>query len=470
MENINAGLRFRPLLENEVDQQTKWAIEGQNIKSTDKKYSLLFNGKIFDSRASNGLVYRTLVKPLVLKAVEGCNGIVFASGQTGSGKTYTLAGENKVPGMVAFAARELLHGTKNQTSRKFRLKVSYIEILNEVVYDLLDKRRRGLDIHEWDGKVIVNQKEFVVDSEKEILMHFNNGNKVKKMSGVSEKNSKRSQTVFCITIQSVKHGNVKTSNLFFIDLADSEQPLFGGSVLDGQISKSFLSLRNVAKFLLRKKEPVEQASVRECKLLRILAPSVDEKVSIALICTVSPTMIDETFRSICLAHRMGSQSVQLTVDNGTKPHGRLNLFRKRKLNGRRDRDSVKKRLKFEDNTELMFKEIKNRIKELEAKVQSIKEFPTKEGLKALAEKYDQEIIQEAMKTRRFNEKMGGILRVHRAEIRTMRMEWFELSQKLSVDTSWNNGEIMNSIENVPQSKRQGLMNSSVENATGDVCH
>lgn len=464
MENINAALRFRPLLENEIDQQTKWSIEGQNIKSTNKKYSLLFNGKIFDSRASNRLVYQTLVKPLVLRAVDGYNGIVFASGQTGSGKTYTLAGDNSEPGIVAFAVRDLLSGIKNKVGRNFRLKVGYIEILNEVIYDLLDERRRGLDIHEWDGHVMVNQKEFIVESEKEIRMHFDEGNIVKKMSGVSEKNSKRSQTVFCITIHSVQHGDVKMSNLFFVDLADSEQPLFGGSVLDGQISKSFLSLRNVAKFLSRKKNPVEQPSVRECKLLRILTPSIDEKVSIALICTVSPTMMDETFRSVCLAHRMGSRSVQLTVDNGPKPDGLLNLCRKRKRHGRLDRESVKKRLKFEDNTELMFKEIKNRIKELEAKVESVKEFPTKQGLKAMMERYDHEIIQEAVKSRNFNERMGAILRVHRAEIKKMRMDWFELSQKLGVNASRSSGEILNRIADMSQPMQQGRMSARVENA------
>lgn len=245
---------------------------------------------------------------------------------------------------------------------------------------------------------------------------------------MSVKASKRSQTVFCISIQvvGVRREKIKTSKLFFVDLADSECSPFCGSALDIKNNKSFLSLRNVVKFLLRRKEPiVEQPSVRECKLMRILTPSIGENILMALICTASPTSMDGTFRSICLAQRMNSCSVQLTVNIGPKPSGVFN--RKRKLKFRHDRDSVKRRLKFEDNTELMFKEIKKKIAELEAKFENLKKLPTNEGFKAIVEKFEHEIVQKAARNRKLNKKVRGKLEAHDAAIKMIRSDCFSLS-------------------------------------------
>lgn len=460
MENIKAGLKFRPLLANETEHQAKWTVDGQNITSTNKMYSFQFNGQIFGSTASNGLVYQTLVKPLVSRAVEGYNGLVFANGQSGSGKTHTLVGDGMEPGIIAFAIRELMSEIESSDA-EFRLKVGYIEILDEVMYDLLDNRRRGLQIYEWEGNLMVNNREFSVDSEKEIKMFFSEGNRVRKASGVSAKNLKRSQTVFCISIRKDGVSHEKASNLFFVDLADSEQSIFTESASHRQTNNSFLSLQNVVKFLLRRKEtPIkEPPSVRECKLMRILSPSIDENVSIALICTASPTSLDGTFRSICLAQRVNNCSIQLTVDIGPKPVGVFN--RKRKLKFRRDRDSVKRRLLFEDNTELMFKEIKSKIAELEVKVESLKKLPTSEGFKAIIEKYEHEVVQETVRNRKFSKEIHCLLNAHDAAIKTVRSNCFSLSQKLAQATDQKTSSL---TEITSQSMQQRNTQACVEKA------
>lgn len=156
---------------------------------------------------------------------------------------------------------------------------------------------------------------------------------------------------------------------------------------------------------------------------------------------------------------MSSCSVQLTVDIGPKPTGVFN--RKRKLKFRRDRDSVKRRLQFEDNTDLMFKEIKNKIAGLEAKVESLKKLPTSEGFKAIVEKFKHEIIQEAVRNRKLNKEIRCLLEAHDAAIKTIRMDCFSLSQKL-VDV--NDSGASSLIEAVPQSMQQAEINASVEKA------
>ena len=118
-------------------------------------------------------VYNELAKPLVEKALSGYNGTVFAYGQTGSGKTYTMMGEEREPGIIphlnndlfecvcvcacqqhsAFSQSLFVHGCRSIESRtssttKFLVLVSYLEIYNEVVKDLLNPSDKRLRIRE----------------------------------------------------------------------------------------------------------------------------------------------------------------------------------------------------------------------------------------------------------------------------------------------------------------------------------
>ena len=62
---------------------------------------------------------------------------MFAFGQTSSGKTFTMNGNAIQPGIIPqaiFDCFDLISGYKD---REFLIRISYLEIYNEVVYDLL---------------------------------------------------------------------------------------------------------------------------------------------------------------------------------------------------------------------------------------------------------------------------------------------------------------------------------------------
>ena len=75
--------------------------------------------------------------PVVRAAMDGYNGTVFAYGQTGSGKTYTMTGTEADPGVITRAVKDVFHMIRENPTREFLLRVSYLEIYNETLRDLL---------------------------------------------------------------------------------------------------------------------------------------------------------------------------------------------------------------------------------------------------------------------------------------------------------------------------------------------
>jgi len=98
---------------------------------------------IIDENVNQHDVYEELMKPLVEKLIKGFHCTVLAYGQTGAGKTYTMGlhsdGFNgDQAGMVSRALADIFHITSRQNEEMLsKISVSYIEIYNEKVYDLL---------------------------------------------------------------------------------------------------------------------------------------------------------------------------------------------------------------------------------------------------------------------------------------------------------------------------------------------
>ncbi|XP_050528834.1 kinesin-like protein KIF6 [Daktulosphaira vitifoliae] len=78
--------------------------------------------------------------------IEGYNGTIFTYGQTGSGKTHTICGTTSKEGKgIIPRSFELIFSTMDNKIKKdkidYEVKFSYIEIYNEVGYDLLNLKR-----------------------------------------------------------------------------------------------------------------------------------------------------------------------------------------------------------------------------------------------------------------------------------------------------------------------------------------
>ncbi|CRK96474.1 CLUMA_CG010026, isoform A [Clunio marinus] len=218
-----------------------------------------------------------------------------------------MIGKNKMPGIIPLAVRDIFNEINETKDREFVVKIGYIEIYNDKVYDLFEDGKTELSIFESNGHVLVNQKEYVAVSEKEVMKQFAVGNKCKKMTGTkTNKDSNRSHTIFQITIksQNKKAKDSRTSNLFLVDLAGSEKPDASATTTFNEglhINQSLLVLGKIIRELAKKNSSLKRVNFRECKLTRILSPALGGNSYASVICTAAPTVLDETYHTLCFA-------------------------------------------------------------------------------------------------------------------------------------------------------------------------
>ena len=98
-------------------------------------------------------VYAKTTRFLVAGVMEGFNATVFAYGATGSGKTHTMLGTPASPGLMPTTLRDLWLSISARTDRVYTVTVSYVEIYNENIRDLLTATDEYLDLREDPTKV-----------------------------------------------------------------------------------------------------------------------------------------------------------------------------------------------------------------------------------------------------------------------------------------------------------------------------
>jgi centromeric protein E len=224
-----------------------------------------------------------------------------------------MMGEDANPGIIPLTVSEIFTQIESDNEgREFLIRIGYIEIYNEKVYDLLDEKKpECTKIHETlSGEVYVQQQEFVAKSEEDILKHYETGNKYRRTGETNmNERSSRSHTIFRITIESREAGKtseecaVQVSNLNLVDLAGSEradQTKADGDRLKegGHINKSLLALGNVIRFLSDPNNANLYVNKRDSKLTRILSASLGGNAMTSIICTVTPAALEETYSTL----------------------------------------------------------------------------------------------------------------------------------------------------------------------------
>ena len=90
--------------------------------------------------ASQDDVYEECAKDIVTKTLDGCNGTVLAYGQTGAGKTFTMTGSTENfqhRGVIPRAIQQVFREINERSELAITVRISYLEIYNETMYDLL---------------------------------------------------------------------------------------------------------------------------------------------------------------------------------------------------------------------------------------------------------------------------------------------------------------------------------------------
>ncbi|GJN04662.1 hypothetical protein PR202_ga22227 [Eleusine coracana subsp. coracana] len=184
MEKISVAVRFRPPNQTAADLSSgfgggdrEWRIDdGSRVSLLHRTAgpvpgaSFAFD-HVFDGATTNEQVYASVVRALIHYAVDGFNGTAFAYGQTSSGKTFTMNGCDSDPGIIPRAVRDVFDTSRQAEDREFLIRVSYMEIYNEEINDLLSLEGQKLQIHEnlERGVYVAGLREEIVNSAEQVL-------------------------------------------------------------------------------------------------------------------------------------------------------------------------------------------------------------------------------------------------------------------------------------------------------------
>ncbi|XP_055622670.1 centromere-associated protein E isoform X2 [Toxorhynchites rutilus septentrionalis] len=320
-DNITVSIKVRPLIKREKDTKLPklWRIHENTIAQIDGTGEPFVFDNIFDETVSTRQLFDKVCRPIVESALNGFNGTIFAYGQTSSGKTYTMMGDEQELGVVTLTARELFKKIENSRDRQFLIRVGYIEIYNEKIFDLLDKSNANLKIfdNQCGGDVLLNYKEVITNCSEQIMQLLEEGNKAKRIGDTNmNERSSRSHTIFRITIESREIGRnqnedndaVHISTLNLVDLAGSERAdqtgATGSRLKEGShINKSLLSLSCVIQKLSENADNLKYINYRDSKLTRILQASLGGNAVTSMICNITPAALEESYYTLSFAMR-----------------------------------------------------------------------------------------------------------------------------------------------------------------------
>ncbi|CAI9588612.1 unnamed protein product [Staurois parvus] len=276
--------------------------------------------------AGQDVVFQCLGENILQNAFEGYNACIFAYGQTGSGKSYTMMGTADQPGLIPRLCSALFERTQKEETDElsFKVEVSYMEIYNEKVRDLLDPKgsRQSLKVREHKvlGPYVDGLSKLAVTSYKDIESLMSEGNKSRTVAATNmNEESSRSHAVFNIIlthtitdVQSATSGE-KVSKLSLVDLAGSERATKTGAAGErlkegSNINKSLTTLGLVISALADQgagKNKNKFVPYRDSVLTWLLKDSLGGNSKTAMVATVSPAAdnYDETLSTLRYADR-----------------------------------------------------------------------------------------------------------------------------------------------------------------------
>jgi Kinesin motor domain len=241
------------------------------------------------------------------------NMCVFTYGQTNSGKTFTMKGPPNDNGLVLRSLEGLFTRLAPSLKCYFEITMSYFEIYNEEVYDLLDTTPNAEPLKvQYDKEKGVEikglTKKFVYSFSEAAKCYDSGENKRKFAVTNMNHNSSRSHVLLQIGIRTKFVAHPTRSYyavLLMADLAGSESmgtaQTSGVTQREGSlINKSLLALTTIITRLKSSQKKSGPLSYRDSKLTRVLQPVLTENTNTMVICTVSRdnTYIHESMNTL----------------------------------------------------------------------------------------------------------------------------------------------------------------------------
>uniref|UniRef100_A0A4W3IBK6 Kinesin family member 13A n=1 Tax=Callorhinchus milii TaxID=7868 RepID=A0A4W3IBK6_CALMI len=276
--------------------------------------------------AGQEIVFKCLGEGILENAFQGYNACIFAYGQTGSGKSFSMMGNVEQPGLIPRLCGALFERVSKEEceSHTFKVEVSYMEIYNEKVRDLLDPKgsRHSLKVREHKvlGPYVDGLSQLAVTGFEDIESLMSEGNKSRTVAATNmNEESSRSHAVFNIIltqtlydVQSSTSGE-KVSKLSLVDLAGSERVSKTGAAGErlkegSNINKSLTTLGLVISALADKvggKSKNKFVPYRDSVLTWLLKDNLGGNSKTAMIATISPSgdNYEETLSTLRYADR-----------------------------------------------------------------------------------------------------------------------------------------------------------------------
>ncbi|XP_035527855.1 kinesin-like protein KIF13A isoform X5 [Morone saxatilis] len=344
---VKVAVRVRPMNRREIELNTKCVVDmednqtvlhpppsnakGENSRKQPKVFA--FDHCFWSMDESNvpkyagqEVVFKCLGEGILENAFQGYNACIFAYGQTGSGKSFSMMGNGEQPGLIprlCCSLFERVHREGNE-GHTFKVEVSYMEIYNEKVRDLLDPKgsRQSLKVREHKvlGPYVDGLSQLAVTSFEDIEVLMSEGNKSRTVAATNmNEESSRSHAVFSIivtqTLYDLQSGNSgeKVSKLSLVDLAGSERVSKTGAAGErlkegSNINKSLTTLGCVISALADQsagKGKAKFVPYRDSVLTWLLKDNLGGNSKTAMIATVSPAAdnYEETLSTLRYADR-----------------------------------------------------------------------------------------------------------------------------------------------------------------------
>ncbi|XP_052900960.1 kinesin-like protein KIF19 [Anopheles moucheti] len=367
-ERLMVTVRIRPLSDlsetNCIQAQPNRSVSllfDDGTRNKPKKYNY---DCVFGEASTQDEVYSVAVAPLVQDVLNGYNAAVFAYGATGSGKTHTMLGPHVRPvrvnpgtnsshattsqlsesptsplealnipdqygivtsmvqsssGLMIRAVADIFDYIDQQASEenKFRISLSYLEIYNELIRDLLNPGG-PLELREDNrgNQSVTGLSEVSTASRAEVIQLLLKGNKARTVEPTAaNQTSSRSHALLSITVQNLTSSGTKQGRLFMTDLAGSERARKtknrGKRMQEGaHINRSLLALGNCINALAG---GARYVNFRDSKLTRLLKEALSGRCKTVMIAHVSPETRhrDETKNTLVYADRANHITTRL---------------------------------------------------------------------------------------------------------------------------------------------------------------
>lgn len=267
-------------------------------------------------------VFNECAKPIVDDVVNGFNGTIFAYGQTGTGKTFSMEGVPDNPdlrGIMPNTFHHVIHSMENRgENTEYMVRMSFIEIYNEGVFDLLNKaQRKPMEVKESKEKgiFIKDLTTFTVKNVPDMMKILAIGQGSRKVGATAmNAGSSRSHSILSITIETsyLMEGSdepkYKVGKMNLVDLAGSERQKRTGASGDRldeakSINLSLSALGNVIKALVNPNS--KHIPFRDSKLTRLLQDSLGGNTKTCMLAAMSPGALsyDESMSTLRYANR-----------------------------------------------------------------------------------------------------------------------------------------------------------------------